>query len=492
LGSGDVDFRYPYADHHVTFTLCGCLFVSTAPINLLSVGVLVERRGMSCFFSPAGITEVFFPSDHPKLPGLVFRPNVTNRLSFLTLVFIPPASIPNPSVFPVPSCPISLPTIPADSSTPSRLHHTTSQVCTTAGQAHDDLIHLPDFCMAESLGGAVTIVDVVENRGAVVGVDVVAGIGDVVGVLNGGAEDPSADVVLHGGAHTLGTVRKDACFSLDDDATIMSHGGADAQPDVVALVDVDVDVVPVNGSVLVENWVTDSSSCWGELGDPNTNRVQVGDNFILRSSAPFSHCISSLPSPLNSNNTTCLLYDYSLFFSCNNFLSHFSPLPSFFSPFSTSNLSLSLVSLHFKVSSLSAIIFPFECSRTISHLNSASGRCHGVTLNAASGGSAFATLPLPSSLQTKPGIPYKSPVPDLIPLAHSHIAVVLNTDWSPQNNTIVASGRVDSDGMAMIWNVEDSGSAFRKGWSHEGRAGFVKTSIPSYALHPLTLAQMGS
>jgi hypothetical protein len=195
LGSGDVDFRYPYADHHVTFTLRDCLFAPTAPINLLSVGVLVERRGMSCLFSSAGITKVFFPTDHPKLPGLVFRPNVTNRLSFLTLVFIPPASIPNPSVVPVPSFPISesLPPIPADPSTPSRLPRDTSQVCTTAGQVHD-LIRLPDFCTAEYLGGAITVVDIIENRSAIVGGDVVAGIGDVVGVLNGGAEleDPSA------------------------------------------------------------------------------------------------------------------------------------------------------------------------------------------------------------------------------------------------------------------------------------------------------------
>jgi hypothetical protein len=153
------------------------------------------------------------------------------------LVFIPPASIPNPSVFPVPSCPISLPpiTASADSSTPSCLPHTTSQVCTTAGQAHD-LIRLPDFCTAEYLGGAVTIVDIVENRGAVVpvGGDVVAGIGDGVGVLIGGAEleDPSADVVLHGGAHALGTpVCTDAFFPLDNDATtITMHGGADALP----------------------------------------------------------------------------------------------------------------------------------------------------------------------------------------------------------------------------------------------------------------------
>ena len=272
LGSGDVVFRYPYADHHVTFTLRGCLFAPTAPINLLSVDVLVERRGMSCLFSPAGITKVFFPSDHPKLPGLVFRPSVTNRLSFLTLVFIPPASIPNPSVFPVPSCPIPLPTIPADSSTPSPspLPHTTSQACTTAGQAHNDLIRLPGFCTAEYLGGAATIVDFVENRGAVVAVDVVAGIGDDVRVLNGGVEDPSAD----GGAHALGTVRTDACLSLDDDASITSHGGADAQPDVVALVDVTVDAT--------------SSLAFSDFED----------SFILRSSSLFSPYISSLTSTI--------------------------------------------------------------------------------------------------------------------------------------------------------------------------------------------------
>ena len=99
LGTGDVVFRYPYGDHHVAFTLRGCLFAPTAPINLVSVGALVER-GMSCLFSPGGITKVFFPDNHPKLPGLVFNANVTNRLSFLKLDFISPTSIVNPSAFP--------------------------------------------------------------------------------------------------------------------------------------------------------------------------------------------------------------------------------------------------------------------------------------------------------------------------------------------------------------------------------------------------------
>ena len=71
LGTGDVSFRYPYRDRHVLFTLRGCLYAPEAPINLLSVGALVER-GMSCLFSPGGITKVFFSGDHPLLPGLEF------------------------------------------------------------------------------------------------------------------------------------------------------------------------------------------------------------------------------------------------------------------------------------------------------------------------------------------------------------------------------------------------------------------------------------
>ena len=59
------------------------------------------------------------------------------------------------------------------------------------------------------------------------------------------------------------------------------------------------------------------------------------------------------------------------------------------------------------------------------------------------------------------GIPYK--LPDIIPLARSHTAAVLDTDWSPHNDSIVASG--GEDGKVMIWKVEDS--AF-EGWGQEG------------------------
>ena len=99
LGCGDVDFRYPYRGQHILFTLRGCLHAPTAPINLLSVGALVER-GMSCLFSPGGITKVFFPDDHPQLPDFTFLATVTNRLSFLKLDFISPAISSVPTAFP--------------------------------------------------------------------------------------------------------------------------------------------------------------------------------------------------------------------------------------------------------------------------------------------------------------------------------------------------------------------------------------------------------
>ena len=91
LGSGDVEFRYPFGDRNVIFTLCDCLYAPTAPVNLLSVGTLVER-GMSCLFSPGGIMKAFYPENHHKLPGLTISATVVNRLSFLFLDFIPPVA----------------------------------------------------------------------------------------------------------------------------------------------------------------------------------------------------------------------------------------------------------------------------------------------------------------------------------------------------------------------------------------------------------------
>jgi len=81
----------------------------------------------------------------------------------------------------------------------------------------------------------------------------------------------------------------------------------------------------------------------------------------------------------------------------------------------------------------------------------------------ASGGGAFAILPAPSPSSGSPGIPYK--LPDIVPLARSHTAPVLDTDWSPHSDTIVASG--GEDGNIFIWQVNPSSF---EGWNAEGWA----------------------
>ncbi|TFK73785.1 DUF1900-domain-containing protein [Pluteus cervinus] len=91
---------------------------------------------------------------------------------------------------------------------------------------------------------------------------------------------------------------------------------------------------------------------------------------------------------------------------------------------------------------------------------SASGKYLAINWNA-SGGGAFAILPLPSPFHGINGFPHK--LPDSLPLARSHTAAVLDTDWSPHNDSIVASGA--EDGKVMIWKVEPS--AF-EGWAQEG------------------------
>jgi len=78
----------------------------------------------------------------------------------------------------------------------------------------------------------------------------------------------------------------------------------------------------------------------------------------------------------------------------------------------------------------------------------------------ASGGGAFVILPLPSPFNAIPAFPHK--LPDGIPLARSHTAPVLDTDWSPHNDSIVASG--GEDGQVMIWKVEPSQF---EGWGQE-------------------------
>ena len=92
----------------MVFTLHGCIYAPSAPINLLSMGALVER-GFNCLFSPGGITNLFYPDSHPHLPGLTLPATVLNHLSFFNLTFISP-SLPSSVAFPVqvlPSCSVS-------------------------------------------------------------------------------------------------------------------------------------------------------------------------------------------------------------------------------------------------------------------------------------------------------------------------------------------------------------------------------------------------
>ena len=122
LGTGDVEFKHPFGDRHIIFTLKACLYAPSAPINLISVGALAER-GMSCLFSPGGLTKLFFPKDHPRLPDFSFSATVINRLSFLWLDFLPPELSIVPTAMPalfVPNSPTgSFPPVKLD----SRLWH---------------------------------------------------------------------------------------------------------------------------------------------------------------------------------------------------------------------------------------------------------------------------------------------------------------------------------------------------------------------------------
>ncbi|KAK6993255.1 hypothetical protein R3P38DRAFT_3426190 [Favolaschia claudopus] len=92
----------------------------------------------------------------------------------------------------------------------------------------------------------------------------------------------------------------------------------------------------------------------------------------------------------------------------------------------------------------------------------ASGEYLSINWNA-SGGGAFAIVPLPSPFNATPGFTYK--LPDSLPLARSHTAPVLDTDWSPHNDRVVASG--GEDGKVMIWKVDPN--TF-DGWGLEGWA----------------------
>ncbi|KAJ6592224.1 microtubule binding protein [Mycena vulgaris] len=89
----------------------------------------------------------------------------------------------------------------------------------------------------------------------------------------------------------------------------------------------------------------------------------------------------------------------------------------------------------------------------------ASGEYLSINWNA-SGGGAFAIVPLPSPFAAT-GFNYK--LPDSLPLARSHTAPVLDTDWSPHNDRVVASA--GEDGKVLLWKVDP---ALFEGWGIEG------------------------
>ncbi len=62
----------------------------------------------------------------------------------------------------------------------------------------------------------------------------------------------------------------------------------------------------------------------------------------------------------------------------------------------------------------------------------------------ASGGGAFAVIPLEE----------KGKLPEQLPLFRGHTAAVLDTDWSPFNDNLIASG--SDDGKVFLWQVPDN------------------------------------
>jgi hypothetical protein len=88
LAMGDVKFHMKYGSQSVIIVLCNCLHAPSAPINLLSVGAMQERRMRVHFDEDA--TFIHFPSNHSVLAGLSIQATVVRRLSFLQCDFMVP------------------------------------------------------------------------------------------------------------------------------------------------------------------------------------------------------------------------------------------------------------------------------------------------------------------------------------------------------------------------------------------------------------------
>ena len=331
LGIGDVEFRCPFRDRHVVFTMRGCLYAPEAPINLLSFSTLVEC-GMSCLFSSGCLTKVFYPQNHTsKLSGFAFSAVVMNRLSFLKLVFLPPAQAPLDSVLP------KYTTFDQPSSSKSELSNLSAgltsnhnRLPTPSPRQHSDVV-----------SNASTVVAMVSDDQAtkLLALDLDHDFSQVNTHPSPSLTDSTPLPYIQVPPAGIGFNRTPLEISkLDTREDVALHGGADT------LMDVDFGVVSVNGS---------------------------GDNFIHCSSAPFFPCFSFLPSPLSFNDITCFPYpSFKLYFwdnsSFRSFISQF-PIPLSQSLFLNSSSQfhtfVSLLSpLFSRLFYCSSTMFPCHCS----------------------------------------------------------------------------------------------------------------------------------
>lgn len=89
---GTVCFHVNLGSCTVAMVLKDCLHAPYAPINLLSVGALVEK-GLDIPFMKDH-TLIAFPSSHPTLSGLSFEAIIMHHLLFLNCDFVPPPASP--------------------------------------------------------------------------------------------------------------------------------------------------------------------------------------------------------------------------------------------------------------------------------------------------------------------------------------------------------------------------------------------------------------
>ncbi|KAG6887364.1 hypothetical protein C0992_012644 [Termitomyces sp. T32_za158] len=112
LVHGEICFRIHVDGKTVTIKLQDCLHVPDIPINLLSVGTMVEKDMKLLFEREA--TTIFFPPSVKELLGTSLRDQTYNKLFFLHCDFIIPH--PNATAFPaIDSSILNFPWIPVTS-----------------------------------------------------------------------------------------------------------------------------------------------------------------------------------------------------------------------------------------------------------------------------------------------------------------------------------------------------------------------------------------